>query len=144
MKKRLNEWYPPYDEFKKEFVKLKYSGRVDIPDNLKVKYIINKLACYESTTNAELFFDDGSIEHIYPEGGGTGNVLNIGNLILLEQPLNGEAGDKQYSDKIVVYRKSKYDCVKKFIESHSEWDPNRISNRAEELAHEYYYEVLKR
>lgn len=144
LKKRFDEWYPPFEEFRKEFINLKYSGREDHPDNLKVKYIINTLACHESATRKDLFYDDGSIEHIYPEGSGEKIALNIGNLILLEQTLNGDAGDNQYEDKIAIYRKSKYDCVKVFIDSHPEWNQSFIPSRAEELAQEYYYEVLGR
>lgn len=71
---------------------------------MKTKYAVNKLNGYFS--NKEIFFDDGSVEHIVSETEGE-NALNIGNLVLLEQVLNGEAGNKCYIDKIHIYIKSR-------------------------------------
>lgn len=45
----LDKLYPTYGDFKKEFLKLEYSKQ-DAPNNLKVKYIINKMCCFYSSS----------------------------------------------------------------------------------------------
>ena len=56
-----------------------------------MKYIINKMECFFSSNKYEVFDNYSSIEHILPEKKGR-FALNIGNLILLEYPLNHAAG----------------------------------------------------
>lgn len=139
--KKLDNYYPSYEDFKAAFVRLEYSKQ-DAPDNMKVKYIINKLECFFSP-NSEIFEVDGSVEHILPES--TGNkALNIGNLILLEMCLNNEAGQKKYQEKKSIYQKSKYDWVKEFIMQHSSWSDDNIAIRAENMADIYYHKILGR
>lgn len=141
--KKLDKFYPSFDDFKKEFITLEYS-KTEAPDNLKVKYIINKICCYYSSSHEEVFDDNGSIEHIYPECSGEKMALNIGNLILLELSLNKEAGEKEYTDKICIYKKSKYDWIENFITKHSTWNTEDILTRAELLADIYYHKILGR
>ena len=129
-------------DFKDKFIQLSYSKQ-DNPDNMKVKYIINKLQCFYSEEQRDVFADDGSIEHILPESTGE-KALNIGNMILLEATLNNEAGEEVYTEKISIYRKSKYNWVKRFIEEHDRWDEKLINVRAEKMADVYYHQVLKR
>jgi uncharacterized protein with ParB-like and HNH nuclease domain len=143
LRTKLDKLYPTFNDFKDEFVRLEYS-KMDLPDNLKVKYIINKLCCYYSQSKEEVFDDGGSIEHIYPEGKNEKIALNIGNLILLEMPLNSEAEDRDYVDKISIYQKSKYDWIKKFMEKHVTWSKDEIADRAELMADIYYHEILGR
>ena len=88
-----------------------------------------------------MFEDDGSVEHILPESADERN-LNIGNLILLEQTLNGDADDSDYCDKIEIYQKSQYMWIKTFIESNAEWDNEKLEQRAKELAKFYYTKIL--
>lgn len=140
--KKLDRHYPSYMDFKDKFIQLSYSKQ-DNPDNMKVKYIINKLQCFYSEEQRDVFADDGSIEHILPESTGE-KALNIGNMILLEATLNNEAGEEVYTEKISIYRKSKYNWVKRFIEEHDRWDEKLINVRAEKMADVYYHQVLKR
>ena len=89
---------------------------------MKTKYAVNKLNGYFS--NKEIFFDDGSVEHIVSETEGE-NALNIGN-------------------KIHIYQKSCYIWVKKFIENYPQWNESMIKERAKKLARIYYEDILKR
>ena len=143
LKKQLDKFYPSFNDFKEEFINLEYS-KTEAPDNLKVKYIINKIYCYHSNGHEEVFVDNGSIEHIYPEGSGDKRALNIGNLILLEIALNNDAGDKEYIDKICIYDRSNYNWIKNFIVEHSTWRAEDILKRAELLADIYYHKILGR
>ena len=136
----LDALFPKFDEFYKKFIELSYS-KSEKPSNVKTKYAVNKLNGYFS--NKEIFFDDGSVEHIVSETEGE-NALNIGNLVLLEQVLNGEAGHKCYIDKIHIYQKSCYIWVKKFIENYPQWNESMIKERAKKLARIYYEDILKR
>ena len=135
----LDALFPKFDEFYKKFIELSYS-KSEKPSNVKTKYAVNKLNGYFS--NKEIFFDDGSVEHIVSETEGE-NALNIGNLVLLEQVLNGEAGHKCYIDKIHIYQKSCYIWVKKFIENYTQWNESMIKERAKKLARIYYEDILK-
>ena len=137
LKKNLESLYPTYIDFKNKFIALAFS-KADTPLNLKTKYAINKLNCYFE--NSEMFDDKGSIEHILPEA--DDKTLNIGNLILLESNLNVEAGDEEYVSKKLIYGKSSYKWVKKFIETNDVWNENDIDNRAEKMAEIYYEKIF--
>ena len=139
----LDEKYPVYQDFKDAFVALSFSKK-DHPDNLKVRYVINKLNCYYSENGQEVFPDDGSIEHILPESSGV-ESLNIGNLILLERTLNEKADSKDYSKKKVEdYSKSAYKWIKDFVNEHDEWKTDEIKERAEKMAEVFYNDILRK
>lgn len=136
----LNKLYPSYDVFASKFKELLFTKKDD-PVNIKSKYAVYKLNCYFS--DKEVFEDDGSIEHILAETSGE-QALNIGNLILVEGKINGEAGNRSYLEKIPYYYKSQYLWMKKFIEINKDWDESMIAGRAGALATVYYKEILKR
>lgn len=136
----LEKLYPKYNSFKAGFGELIYSKK-DLPINVKTKYVVYKLNCY--FCDKEIFEDDGSIEHIVSETAGE-TALNIGNLILLEQELNREAGEKDYLDKLYYYKKSNYDWIQKFIKENDVWSEEKIRDRAEKLADIYYKDILRR
>ena len=139
LKKNLESLYPTYVDFKNRFIALVFT-KMDNPSNLKTKYAINKLNCYFE--NAELFDDRGSIEHILPETEGV--AQNIGNLILLEENLNVEAGNERYALKKPTYSKSAYKWMKQFVEENHEWEEGSINSRAESLAKIYYEKIFGR
>ena len=136
----LDELFPTFDSFSEKFVALSFTKK-DKVSNVKTKYALNKLNSLYS--NNEVFANDGTIEHIIPEKE-QGNTLNIGNLILLEDNLNVEAGHENYANKCVVYAKSNYIWVKNFVAQHEQWDSSMIEQRAKEMAKVYYTEILKR
>lgn len=136
----LDELFPTFDSFSEKFVALSFTKK-DKVSNVKTKYAINKLNSLYS--NNEVFANDGTIEHIIPEKE-QGNTLNIGNLILLEDNLNVEAGRENYANKCAVYAKSNYIWVKNFVAQHEQWDSSMIEQRAKEMAKVYYTEILKR
>lgn len=143
LKDKLDKQYPSYIDFKNKFIQLKYSKQ-GTPDNMKVKYIINKMYCYFTNGKEEIFPDNGSIEHILPESSGE-RALNIGNLILLEIKLNNNAGQATYADKRQkYYLESNYDWVKNFIDEHTSWTEEDVLVRAENMADIYYHKILER
>ena len=139
---KLDELYPKYAEFKTAFQQLSYSKQ-DSPDNIKVKYIINKMECFFSEDKHEVFDDNGSIEHILSEERGE-KARSIGNLILLEYKLNNDAGMMEYEEKKQIYAKSKYSWITIFMSKHGSWSSDDISKRADEMADLYYHKILGR
>lgn len=137
---KLNSMFPSYDKFESRFSKLVYSKKPH-PDNIKTKYAIYMLYGLAEGTGDYLYPDNGSIEHILPESNGE-DALNIGNLIALEGPINQACDTKEYVDKIEYYKTSKYNCVKQFVDQHQEWSKSDIEERAKEMAHSIYYDVL--
>lgn len=134
----LDALFPTQQEFCQKFIELTFSKK-DNFTNVKTKYAINKLYCHFS--QKEIFPDDGSVEHILSEESGDSS-LNIGNLILLEVPLNKEADNEPYCNKIKIYRKSVYPWVSDFIDAHDEWDESMILGRAKKLSDIYYEKIL--
>ena len=139
LKKNLESLYPSYEDFKNKFITLAFS-KAENPLNVKTRYAVNKLSCYFE--NSELFDDKGSIEHILAET--NDKTLNIGNLILLEEKLNIEAGNEEYATKKTVYEKSTYSWVKDFIANNVTWNENDINNRAVALSKIYYEKIFCR
>lgn len=135
---KLDQIYVSYQEFEREFISLTYKKK-DNPSNLKTKYAVNKMASYYD--ESELFDDQGTIEHIMPESEDEKND-NIGNLILLELLLNQEADNLAYSDKINVYKKSKYKCVDTFVTDNTTWKYEKFQIRAKEMAKIFYTKIL--
>lgn len=133
----INKTFPSFIDFAEGFSMLTFSKKDNI-SNTKTKYTINKINTLFS--GHELFEENGSIEHILPES----QSDNIGNLILLEQSLNNEAGEKPYLEKKEFYRKSDYKWVSEFVESNENFSSDNIQKRAMELAKLYYTKVLGR
>jgi uncharacterized protein with ParB-like and HNH nuclease domain len=134
----LNKLFPNLEQFSNGFIKLTFTKK-DNSSNVKTKYAIQKLnSFYEQE---EIFSDLGSIEHIVSESSGN-NSCNIGNLIILEQRLNNEADNLNYSDKKKIYLKSSYNWIKKFTNNNDDWEIDKIESRAKELSKVYYTKIL--
>ncbi len=136
----LSVLFPDFERFSKDFILLEFTKKPK-PSNVKTKYAIQKLNAFFDKD--EIFTNSGSIEHIIPDNSGE-KSFNIGNLILLEQNLNNEAGALDYTTKRTTYKKSSYYWVKEFSEKHITWEEKDIEDRAKELAKIYYEEIFKR
>ena len=134
----LKNLFPNKEEFINAFINLNYS-KSDHPDNLKSKYAINKINSYKD--RIALFSDQGTIEHILPENESI-CTLNIGNLILLEETLNGKSENFSYLEKKPKYLESNYTWVKEFVGEYEYWDSSMIEKRSLKMA-EYLYEKIK-
>ena len=94
---------------------------------------------------AKLYFAPGKVTVIGEliDYSGGKDVNNIGNLIILEGNLNVEADNKNYLEKIPVYKKSNYVWVKEFTSKHSSWTNDMIKDRAKEMAALYYNKFIQ-
>ena len=134
----FNEKFPPKEEFITAFKNLQYTKSSNF-NCVVTKYVLDKLSI--SFDKKDIYHNDSSIEHIINEDRSIIETLNIGNLICLEGPLNNEADNLEFDEKIEVYKKSKYNQVEKFCEENRKFDLGSIDKRAEQLA-EYYYENI--
>ncbi|MGO5009303.1 DUF262 domain-containing protein [Bacillus wiedmannii] len=137
LKNKLNPLLPDLEEFTSHFIKLNFSKKKRAT-NIITKYAINQLNIHFS--QKEVFENDGSVEHILPEKEGI--EQNIGNLILLEQPLNEEADNLNFEDKRCILAESSYKEVQEFIENNSIWSTELVKNRANTLAKIYYDDII--
>lgn len=135
---KLDPLFPNFSKFADGFIKFSFS-KEKLPGNVKAKYALNKLHCVYS--GEEIFEEGMSVEHIASESESVVN-RNIGNLILLETPLNGEAGEDDYQTKKAVYAKSRSVWVADFVAQHADWKESDFETRAKFLAKEYYEKVF--
>lgn len=144
LRESLNNTLPTYEEFEKDFLKLKFSSS-ETKDKKLVQYVLKKLERYISSSD-ELTFDSFSIEHILPESTKNEYVKLIGNLLPLGVNLNSVIKDKIFKDKIVEYKKSQYQSVKEFVKkysSQSSWGAEDIISRTQAIAKIMYNQVYE-
>lgn len=111
------------------------------------KYILARLECDISERACDPDTDPGSVEHILPENPTTewestiprnqwDRAINrLGNLTLLEPPLNRQVGNATYSEKVAAYAKSSY-AITRLIpdQAPDEWNLPRLEARQERMA----------
>ncbi len=134
-------------KFLSNFVQLSYSSKTDnMKDKQKRTNQIARYAIYKieeklsEGKNSSFDRASATIEHIIPESSVNNKelVLNIGNLIILENILNGECGIKSYNEKIPFYKESNYQLVKAFLLKYSNFGENNIQERSESIGLELY------
>ena len=135
---KLEPLFPSFSKFAEGFTKFSFSKERQA-GNVKAKYALYKLNCIY--TGDESFAKGLTVEHIAPESKSVKN-RSIGNLILLESILNGEAGELEYESKKAIYKKSKNAWIKEFIAEHAEWNEDMFENRAKFMAKEYYEKIF--
>ncbi|EJZ3247848.1 DUF1524 domain-containing protein, partial [Listeria monocytogenes] len=69
-------------------------------------------------------------------------TLSIGNLICLEESLNNKADNLDYAKKVEIYRDSKYEEVKGFIQKYPEFNIKKSQKRSKDLARFYYDKII--
>lgn len=81
-----------------------------------------------------------TIEHVVPEAATTtcsataDDVASIGNLILLDEKLNNDVGDKPFKDKTPILQAAQRVWIDPLVLEASSWKHKAIQNRAEEMA----------
>lgn len=135
---KLEPLFPKFSKFAEEFIKFSFS-KDKLPSNVKTKYVLYKLN--SAYSESEIFEDSMTVEHIVPESNSMAN-RTIGNLILLENSLNGEAGDEGFQIKKSVYAKSRSPWVAAFLAKHSEWNETMFEERSKQMAKEYYEKIF--
>jgi hypothetical protein len=129
-----------------------FSGIDPTDDQLKVAlqdvHLAKRQASYVLYTIAEkmqsatkaVTLKKNSIEHIYPENAGKNAwpdqqalapfVWHLGNLSVLEETYNRDAGGKSFKDKVKFYEKTDIAMSKRIPLEHKKWDVDSILKRA--------------
>ncbi|MES1207359.1 MAG: DUF262 domain-containing HNH endonuclease family protein [Pseudomonadota bacterium] len=111
------------------------------------KYILGRLERDKSGRAFDQDTDPATIEHILPENPATeweamfpqeqwdAAVYRLGNLALLESPLNRRVGNGLFAEKIAAYSQSKYDLTRTVPDmAPNEWTLAILNERQEQLA----------
>ena len=137
---KLEPLFPPFSSFSEGFVKFAFA-KGNQTYNVKTKYALKKLHSFY--TGNTLFETGYTVEHIVPENYMFKNCT-IGNLIMLENELNGEAGELSYNEKKVIYARSKSPWVCQFMTEYQDWDETKFEERAKAMAVTYYEKIFGR
>jgi uncharacterized protein with ParB-like and HNH nuclease domain len=141
----LKDLYISDDNFKSYF-ELKTLNTNNSSNKKLVRYILYNLEGQIKEGNTyDYLVDDGTIEHILPENlneqwmanfnedDHLRNIFKLGNMTLLEPVKNNRlASDKNYSDKLSIYKSSKYAMTKMI--NFPEWNVETIKHRQAQLA----------
>ena len=103
-----------------------------------VRYILRKLSEHDKCKYS-VDFDELTIEHLCPQAKiGTDSwteevVGSLGNLILLDQVMNGKLETKDFHQKKTILTQNGY-VLRDFIQQTDNWTPDQVSSHTEELA----------
>ena len=134
----LYEKKPNYELFCQQFYKIGFSKHKDkypeLSDNSKKRcqHIIREFELHTAG------IEDGvlptfTIEHIKADSQG-GKACYIGNMLPLLQRENKNLNDKNFDEKIVVYRSSCFKSTTKFASRYDSWSDKDIDSRSVHLA----------
>jgi hypothetical protein len=95
----------------------------------------------------DLDTDPSTIEHVLPENPSAAweamfpehlwerSIYRLGNLTLLEPPLNRRVGNTDYSQKVTAYLESHYCLTRDIVEAApAQWTPELLDDRQRRLA----------
>jgi hypothetical protein len=136
---------PSLDEFTVAFREVVYTNSNSKQKNL-VRYILEKFSIhheYKYTVD----FDDLTIEHFRPqsklsEGWTESTVGCLGNLIFLDQKMNGDLDTKNFAEKKSLLLDNRY-TLPEFIIKKVEWAPSDALTHSDEMAKTAYNEIWK-
>ena len=107
--------------------------------------ILSKIEEHFLKKNGELTILKFSLEHIANDDG-TSSHCTIGNLLMLAEPINGNAQDKPFTEKISFYERSDFITIKSFVNRNhklNEWGEPQIKKRGRYMAQLAYNEIWK-
>jgi len=150
----LRPLIPSKEQFIDDFSNIIY--KKSFKSRALIRYIFGEFERSNSTGELEIA-KDITIEHILPkdpEPWGlsknrvSGYVNGIGNLVLLSQPLNSKAGNKDLMGKLEELGESELYMTMELVElirsmDEPEWGRKQIEERCEDLASRGYDEIWK-
>lgn len=137
---------PSLDEFRVAFKEIRYTN-ANSKQKLLVRYILRKISehrGYKYPVN----FEELTIEHIAPQSvmGSTewseDYIGSLGNLMLLDQRMNGTLGDKSFAEKKRILQENNYDLPDLFKHA-GEWSVADVDQHVDELAEIAYKEIWR-
>ena len=144
MQEKFGERIPDEAEFVVAFSRITFRYSYTRDRNL-VRYVLMKIAKHYGMPE-ELDVTMMTIEHILAQSGGkeTGDgsdVGAIGNLIFVNEKLNGTLDDKQFKDKKKFYSALNNVYVDEELQKANEWTPSEIAKRGSHLAKIGYHNI---
>jgi hypothetical protein len=144
IKEKFQDRVPDLTQFSLPFVRL-VSRSSYTRDRALVRYVLIKLAKHFGMPD-EVDPNLLTIEHILPQSQGDEtfdefDVGAMGNLILVGEKLNGQLGNKKFSEKKPSFTRENLVYIDPFIEKCVEWDRDCIAVRGHSLAPIGYYKI---
>ena len=143
---KLRDKRPSIDEFKVAFREVVYTNSNSKQKNL-VRYILEKFSLYYSY-KYPVDFDELTIEHLCPQDKidqgdwEESSVGCLGNLIFLDQKMNGELDTKCFEDKKRILEDRGY-SLSEFVTNSNNWTPAIVFEHADGMAEVAYNEIWK-
>lgn len=135
---------PSYSQFYDKFKQLYFTNEKD-KDKKVIRYTLKKIEKHYHKTD-EFSVNDISIEHILPQSENKEYLGYIGNLIILDNKVNGKLDNLDFEKKVKLLEESELLSVKLFLEKNggkSKWTEKDIITRGDELAELSYNSVWK-
>lgn len=149
LKDKLGSYYPDYDSFEAHFLLMGWSHNVkryNTPSKKKeVQYILRGIEDFYLSHTAELSIREFTIEHIANDDG-TESHCTIGNLLMLAEPINGNASNKEFIEKIPHYSQSQFVSTRNYVQRYghlSSWAESDIKKRGQFMAKLAYEAIWK-
>lgn len=149
LRDKLKGYYPDYDSFEAHFLLMGWSHtvkRYKTPSKKKeVQYILRGIEEFYLSHTSELSIRDFTIEHIANDDG-TESHCTIGNLLMLAEPINGKASNKEFTEKVPHYLQSQFVSTSRFVERYgdlSDWTEDEIQKRGRFMAKLAYGTIWK-
>lgn len=142
---KLRSRKPSIDEFKVAFRELSFTNSNSKQKNL-VRYVLRGVSEYCSY-KYPVDFDELTIEHLHPqsamnEGWDERSVGRIGNLMLLDQKVNGKLDTKPIVEKIKFLEQSGYTVPAELIGLKA-WGPDEALVRTDIIAEMVYKNIWR-
>jgi hypothetical protein len=142
--KKLSSKRPSLDEFNVAFKEVSYTNSNSKQKHL-VRYILRKISEHY-ICKYPVDFDDLTIEHLCPQvkigtESWTEEVIgSLGNLIFLDEKMNGKLETKSFPSKKKMLTKNGYE-LPDFIQNTESWTPEIVNKHTEALAKVAYEEI---
>lgn len=137
MRDKFRERVPDLQEFTLPFARLNYRNDY-VRDRNLVKYVLTKLARHFGMPE-EIDLSMMTIEHLLPQSqnewtGDAYDVGAIGNLLLINETVNGKLGTKSFKEKMKILKETPNVYMDEGLKKIGQWDPIAIAHRGVELA----------
>lgn len=138
----LKNRMPTKIEFRNTFKLIGYSNHCEYyHDNKNKQRAEMALSILEQIKSGHIDIPSFTIEHILPDAQNRENAM-IGNLMPLEENLNGLCKDKQLNEKFLIYEKSNFSTARNVSNRYRNNAANfNIDSRSTAMADELYDEI---
>ena len=140
----LKDRMPTKTEFRNTFKLIGYSNHYEFyHDNKNKQRAEMALRILEQIKSGQVAVPSFTIEHISPDSKNREHAV-IGNLIPLEEKLNGICKDKTLNEKIMIYKKSFFTTARNIASRYEENISDfNINSRSNTMADELYDEISR-